>query len=104
MKDDRQIILNVMFEILSRCHARQWGSEQREELMAFAREQLCKSGIIVHAMGSSHAVIRKTDSDLQEDALSFIMTDFEFLHASHMDRMARVKRFLDLVGLKLVPK
>mgnify|MGYP001574363950 CR=1 FL=1 len=40
----------------------------------------------------------------EDEALGFIMGDFEFLHAGHMDRMARVKRFMDMVGMKMVRK
>lgn len=55
-----QVVLDVMFEILSRCHARQDVPEDREELMEFARDQLRKCGINVVPMGMSHAVIKET--------------------------------------------
>ncbi len=54
-----QECLDVMFEILSRCHARDRVPEDRDELMDFARDQLRQCGIDVVPMGSSHAVIRE---------------------------------------------
>lgn len=53
-----QKILDVMFEILSRCHSRQGVPEDRDGLMEFARDQLRKNGINVVPMGLSHAVIK----------------------------------------------
>jgi len=54
-----QKVLDVMFEVLSRCHARQHVPEDRSELMEFARDQLRKNGVNVIQMGSSHAVIKE---------------------------------------------
>lgn len=100
-RSESQIILDVMFEILSRSHSGEVPKE-REELMEWARDQLRKMGIDVTPMGLSHAVLKPKLPDPADEALSFILGDFEFLHAGHMDRMARVQRFMDIVGLKLV--
>lgn len=53
-----QKVLDVMFEILSRCHSRDRVPEDREALMEFARDQLRKNGVNVVPMGLSHAVIK----------------------------------------------
>jgi hypothetical protein len=52
-----QVVLDVMFEILSRCHAGEYASSERDDVMSYARAQLIKMGINVIPMGMSHAVI-----------------------------------------------
>jgi hypothetical protein len=54
-----QAALDVMFEVLSRCHARDRVPDDREELMEFARKQLRAAGINVVPMGLMHAVIKE---------------------------------------------
>ncbi len=58
-RSQAQIVLDVMFEVLSRCHARDQVPADREELMEWARDQLRKCGVDVVPMGLSHAVIRE---------------------------------------------
>lgn len=103
-RSQAQIILDVMFEVLSRCHMRDQVPADREAMMEFARDQLRKCGVDVRPMGLSHAVLREAGPSQEDEALSFIMSDFEFLHAGPTDRMARVKRFMDMVGMKMVRK
>lgn len=107
MRRDRepaQIVLDVMFEILSRCHAGEVPKD-REDMMEWARDQLRKAGVDVQPMGLSHAVLKeKTQPDPVDEAMYFMFSDFEFLHSSQGDRMARVKRFLNIAGLKIVEK
>lgn len=57
-------------------------------------------------MLTSKGLLQLTDQveTPEEEALAFIMSDFEFLHSGHYDRMKRVKRFLDMVGMRLVRK
>lgn len=99
-----QKILDVMFECISRIHARDHVPEDRDECMDWVRDQLCKClDVEVVPMGISHGVLR-VRKDEAFDALSFVLSDFEFLHAGQMDRMARVKHFMDLVGLKVVKR
>ena len=54
---EAQKCLDVMFEILSRVQARDRVPQNRDEVMDWARDQLCQSGVNVVPMGLSHAVI-----------------------------------------------
>lgn len=61
---ESQTILNVMFEILSRCHAGEL-SKDREQVMGYARDQLREMGIDVEPQGLLHAVLRGEDARSQ---------------------------------------
>ncbi len=58
-RSQTQVAIDVMFEVLSRVHARDRVPEDRDELMEWARRQLCSSGIDVVPRGTSHAVLLK---------------------------------------------
>ncbi len=62
-RERSQIILNVMFEALSRVHANDRVPTNREECMSWARSQLIRCGVDVYPLGSSHAVLASNQSD-----------------------------------------
>jgi hypothetical protein len=63
-RERSQKILDVMFEVISRVHARDRIPEDRDECMEWVRRQLNLCGIPVRPMGMSHAVLQP-DSDME---------------------------------------
>lgn len=56
-RERSQTILNVMFEAMSRVHARDRVPEDRDDCLSWVRSQLIACGVEVYPMGSSHAVL-----------------------------------------------
>ena len=56
-RERSQKILDVMFEAMSRVHARDRIPEDRDECMSWVRSQLIKCGIDCYPLGSSFAVL-----------------------------------------------
>ena len=62
-RERSQKILDVMFEALSRVHARDCVPEDRDACMSWARSQLIQCGIDVYPLGLSHAVLAHDRSE-----------------------------------------
>lgn len=62
-RERSQMILDVMFEALSRVHARDRVPTERGACMSWARSQLIACGVDVYPLGSSHAVLRRDESE-----------------------------------------
>lgn len=62
-RERSQKILDVMFEALSRVHARDRVPTDRDACMSWVRSQLIQCGIDVYPLGSAHAVLRRDESD-----------------------------------------
>ena len=73
-RERSQKILDVMFEAMSRVHARDRVPEGREECMSWVRSQLIKCGIEVYPLGICHVV-------LAQDPFEFMLIRFPHTNA-----------------------